>query len=324
MKQNLNDILISPSDKHIYLLHASPECYSYVIFSLELLQKKIINAVKYQFQADRYFKFAEIDKILDNDSLFSEQNIIELNFKTKPTVAQENDLLKVIAKINENSYLFITTEKLSAFSNAWCKKINEMGSIIGLSEDDTPIVIRHLLQESKLTIEPKALNLLLELNAGNIPALMQEITRLTFLCPENHKITVADIESTDNAEYNVYSLSNTYLSGDLAKSRKILDNIFQEPGDAILITWMINEDVKKLLKIKARLKDGANIHTAVSELRTWGEAVNHLKNASGRISYSSLLNILDMLANLDMSIKGVQSTPPEIILLQIIQTLCKK
>lgn len=324
MKQNLNDILARPSDKHIYLLHASPECYSHVMFSLKQLQKALTSAIKYQFQADRYFKFAEIDNILDNDSLFAEQNIIELNFKTKPTIAQENDLLKIMAKINENSYLFIMTEKLTTFSSSWCKKINEIGSIIGLSEADTTVVIQNLLQEAKLTIDNTALNLLLELNLGNIPALMQEITRLTFLCAENHKITVADIESTNNAEYNVYALSNAYLSGDLAKSNKILDNIYQEPGDAILISWMINEDVKKLLKIKARLKDGTNINTAISELRVWGDAVNNLKIASGRISYNTLLNVLDMLANLDMSIKGVQSTPPKIILQKTIETLCKK
>lgn len=324
MKQNLNDLLSLNNDNNIYVLHSAPACYPYVVFLLDRLQKNLSNTTKYQFQVDRYFKFNDIDNILDNGSLFAEQNIIELNFKTKPLMNQEEELLKLINRIDDNSFLFITTDKLTSTSSKWLKKIDEVGIIVGVNETDTGIIVRNLLQTAKLTIDNTAMSLLLELNAGNIPELMQEINRLTFLCPENHTITINDIQSSDNAQYNIYELSNAYLAGDIHKSRKILDNIYHESADAILIMWMINEDIKKLLKIKAKLKDNININTAIGELRVWGDTINNLKIASNRVSYNSLLEILDKLANLDMSIKGVYNTPPQTILVKILEVLCLK
>jgi DNA polymerase III subunit delta len=324
MKQNLNDLLASTTENRVYLLHSPESCSIHLTFLLERLQKKIFPTTKYQFQVDRYFKFAEIDNILDNISLFAEQNIIELNFKTKPLASQEEDLLKLIKRIDTNSFLFITTDKLSATSSSWIKKINEIGIVIGILDTDTVPIIHYLLKEAKIAIDTPALNLLLELNHGNIPELMQEINRLILLHHENYIITVDDIQKVDNAIYNIYTLSNAYLAGDLAKSQEILENIFREAADAILIMWIMNEDVKKLLKIKAKLKAGTNLTTAITELRIWGDAINNFKIGARRISYNTLLEVLDMLANLDMNIKGVKNDSPKLLLLTIIKTLCKK
>lgn len=324
MKLNLNDALTSVQKSRVYVLHGTEECYPYISFALDKIQKSITNVVKHQFQVDRYFKFDEVNSLLDNVSLFTEQNLIDLNFKTKPTLAQEEDLIKLINKIDENSFLFITTDKLTNTTSNWLKAANEAGSVIAVSESDTASIISYMCSESKLKINNSALNLLLELNSGNIPELMQETTRLTHLYPDNYEISVNDIQSSDNVQYNIYQLSNAYLSGNLAQSQKILDNIYHEAADAILITWLINEDIKKLLKIKARQKDKINIDRAISELRVWGDAITNLKIATNRISYNSLLDALDQLSILDMAVKGINNENVYIVLLQIIELMCSK
>lgn len=325
MKLNLSDALNAKNNaSHIYVFHAVEECYPYINFAVDKIQKGISNVVKHQFQVDRYFKFDEVNSLLDNVSLFAEQNLIDLNFKTKPTAAQENDLVKLINKIDDNSFLFITTDKLTGAASSWLKAANDLGTVIAVTEEDTSTIISYMCRESNLKISNSALNLLLSLNSGNIPELMQEITRLTLLHPENHEISASDIQSSDNAQYNIYQLSNAYLSGDLAHSQKILDNLYHEPADAILITWIISEDIRKLIKIKARVKDKVSVDKAISELRVWGDAISNLKKASNRISYNNLLDVLDKLSLLDMAVKGINNESVYLALLQIIKTICSK
>ena len=325
MKQNLSDILTASVDKqsNIYVLHGVESHYAYIRFVLDHLQYKLENVNKFQFQVDRYFKFDGIHHLLDNGSLFAEQNLIELNFKTKPTSAHEEELVKLLAKLDCNSHLFITTDKLTSTTNSWMKKVNEVnGVIIAVNESDTLPIINYLLKTAHLTINKNALNLLLELNSGNVPELMQEINRLILLYPQNHEISVNDIQGLNNSTYNVYQLSNAYLSGNLEMSQKILAQIYTEAADAILILWIINEDLKKLLKIKAKLKENLNINAAISELRVWGDAIHNLKTASSRLSYNNLLEILEILSELDMVIKGVGEGDIQTILNRILKKIC--
>lgn len=322
MQQNLSDLFKNTQQHNVFLMHNAEEYAPFTEFAKTFLQKPFESTVKYQFHVDRFFKFTELSTILDNASLFAEKNLIELYFKTKPTANQENDLLSLIKHIDDNSYLFIFTDKLSALSSAWIKEVDSRGVVVAIKEIDTVSVIKKILEEHNLQIEQAALNQLLELHTGNPAELMQEITRLSLFYPPNHKISHQDIQKTDNSQYNIYQLSGAYLAADLAKSIAVLDNLYTEPADAILITWVINEDLKKLLKLKAMLKKGISVSSAITQLKVRFDTAKYLQDAEKRLSYASLLEIQDLLANLDLVVKGLKKSDPKVILSKIIKLLC--
>lgn len=324
MIQNLNNLLKEKTAAQICLIHAPDTCYPYVNFTLQYLYTQFGEVNRYKFVADRYFSFAEIHQILGNNSLFAEKNLIEISYKTKPTVAQADELNNLLERVDADTFFIVTTDKLTSLTSAWAKTFNQRGSIIGITEADTPTIIKHMITEAGLKINSAAQNLLTGLNQSNLAQLMQELNKLILLYPKGHEISVNDIQSFDNSQYNIYQLSAAYLSGDLKQSLKILDNIYTEPADAILIMWVINDDVRKLIKLKAKLKDKMNINDAIGELKVWGVAINNLKTASARVQYPTLMQLLESLATLDMMIKGVLNGDVRLHLTEMLTTLCKK
>lgn len=306
------------------LIHTSEDCYPLVNYAINALKDRLTNYTSYKFIAERYFDYTEVRQIISNLSLFGEKNYIEINYKTKPTLEQQSQLLSLLNTLDTNTLLLITTDKLNKkeITTAWIEKINDLGVVLSLSPLDAKIAVNHQLHQAKLNIESKALDFLLELNQFNLGELFQEINKITWCYPEGTTLTIADMQQIDNSQYNVYQLSNAYLAGDLKRSLKILDNLHQAPEDAILIMWMISEDLRKLIKLKAKLKQNLNSYQALQELKVWGEAVTNLTLAEKRLSYTKLLQLFDNLTQVDLIIKGVIQGTVKQQLTQILLNLC--
>lgn len=184
--------------------------------------------------------------------------------------------------------------------------------------------MKHKLQQHSLSINNNALNMLQQQNQDNLSQLIQEINQFTLLYPNGHEISLDDVQqhSIDNSVYNIYQLNNAYLSGNLGQSMLILDNIYQKPEDAILLLWLINEDIKKIIRLKAKLKQGISFSQITQDLKIWGNMTHLYQNIERRINYALLLTILDDLANLDMSIKGVIDKDIKQQLIHITHNLC--
>ena len=72
------------------------------------------------------------------------------------------------------------------------------------------------------------------------------------------------------ARYDVFQLPLAMLSGDAARVRKTIIGLEAE-GEAIpLVLWVITEELRMLLRVKAHVEAGRPFSTAARENRLWG------------------------------------------------------
>jgi DNA polymerase-3 subunit delta len=303
------------------------DSYPLVDYTLRHIQQKLQHSTRYKFIADRYFKYSEVRQIINNGNLFGDTTYIEISYKTKPTIEHQNELISIINTLDSHTTLIINTDKLNKkdYTAAWVKLIASVGWVLNVGEDDSNTIIRYQLQLANLSITKRALDCLGQLNQANTSQLLQTITHLTLLYPEGHEISEDDVKqnSIDSSQYNIYQLSHAYLEGDILLGLKILDNIYQKPEDAILILWLLADDVKKLIRLKASLKQKLSFSQIAEELRIWGNLLSLWQNAERRLNYATLVELLDDLANLDMMIKGVLNGNVQQQLTNLIIKLCK-
>lgn len=311
---------------HGILIHANTDDYPLADFVLQQLKTRLDNYHKQYFTADRFFNFSGVEDLINNISLFDQPNYIQVNFKTKPNAEQQKQLIALLDKLDEHNFLVIICDKLNKTdqNTKWFKEVANKSITLGISSFDAEFLISHLLGQHKLKINREAIQTLINQNEGNLSQLLNEANKLTLAVPNGQTIGVNEIAAltTDNAQYNIYQLSTSYLSGNLAKSIKILDNLYQDSSDAILIMWVLQEDIKRLLKIKNKLKTIPNIRQVMQEMRLWGESVDKLPLAEKRLNYRTLIEIYETLAQLDMSIKGVLHLDIKLLLTVVIKGMC--
>ena len=322
--QNLSDYLSAKLMANLVIISSPEESYALVNHIISHLRPK--DAQNYKFIADRSFNFKDINDILNSGSLFNDKTYIEINYKTKPTIPHQNELLNIANELNNNTYILITTDKLAKtdYQAPWMKLAKAW--YININDNSATEIVKHILNSNGLSIANQALTLLLELNQKNSNQLIQEITKLCLLFERGHQISLDDIKThaLNNSLYNVYQLNNAYLSGNLKQAIAILSNIYIKTEDAILIQWLINEDIKKLIRLKSKLQQKYSFNEVAGELKIWGSNSHLYQNAVGRLSYSLLINIVDDIALLDMAVKGIVDKDIQLQLVNILTKICSK
>lgn len=325
---NLLTSLLNPSANlgRAVILHSSADYIPLSDIVNNSIAHKFNASHTLTFNADRFFDFAQITDVTSNGSLFDEHTFIRLNFGGKPNASQQKSLIQVLEQLDKNTFLLISCDKLTKTEqkSAWVKTVMTCGLILEIAESQVVTIVQDMFKWQNVTIAHDALNLLINQNQGNIAQLVQETKLLLLAIPNGQTVDINKIQelTTDNAQYNIYQLSKSYLSGNLDNSIKILNNLYQAPEDAILIAWVIHEDVKRLLKIKSKLRSQNNIQSIIRELGLWGESVQMLPVAEKRLSYNRLLSLYNDLATLDMSIKGVKGNDVGLHLTQIVKSFC--
>lgn len=314
---------IEPENKPL-LIHASSDNYPLVDFVLHQLRAKISHYHKQYFTAERFFDFATIEAMSNNASLFEQPNYIQINFKTKPDSKQGKGLLKLLGTLQPQDFLVIVCDKLNKTdqNTSWFSAFADR--VLFLSNVDAEFLVSYRLGQYNLQSTNEAMVQLIKQNQGNLASLLNEAHLLSIAATPGDIIDITTVAklTNNNAQHNIYQLSTAYLSGNLAESIRILDNLYHENSDAILIMWVLLEDTKRLLKIKSKLKTGASMRQIIQEMGLWGASVNELPKALKRLNYKTLIEIYELLAQLDMAIKGVLNLAPRLLLVTIITRMC--
>ena len=321
--------LSSKSLAKIYVLSSDEDSYPLLNFANSLVKANLpTDCVKYNFVADRYFKFDTVIQILQNGNLFATHNLIEISYKNKPVIEQQGQILEILAKLTENDTIIISTDKLDKkdLSSKWIQEIiNNDGLVCNLNQDDITTVLQIKLKQYKLELDLVAKEMILNMNHGNSLQLLSDIDKLSYLYDEGSKLTATDIAThlLDNTLYSTFQLSPTYLSGNLNKSITIFNNIYQVVGDSVLICWVITEDLRKLLKLKGLIKQGNTEQQSIRNLRLWGDSVQTIPLAHQRLGYGILLELLDDISKIDLIIKGVIAGDLRLEFLQVLTKFCR-
>ncbi len=324
---NLNNILNSKLKK-VYLIYDNEEYYSLVDYVVTSLKTNFAPTNINSYSVDRYFNYQQIFDLINTQSLFHDKNYFELKYQTKPTVEHQQYLIKLIDMLDDYSLLIITTNKLTKkdIGLEWVKQVNKHGLSVSITNNNIHDIINYKLNQKNITIDATAIDELISLNQNNTVILLNIINQLEILFPLKSHITNKDIieYNQNNSQYNIYELSNAYLNGDITTALRILHNIYEKPEDAILIMWLITEDIRKLIKIKNLQKKKLPFNQIVEQLKIWGSATALWQKSSNRLSYQHLIAIFNLLSQLDMVVKGLKADDSKLLLGLIIKQICAK
>lgn len=258
------------------------------------------------------FNWAILRDAQHSGSLFGDKKIIELRLPSgKPGKDGGEALKQMCAHLSSDVRIMLTLPRLdkTAKSSVWFKALNSNADVldiaaVGLAQ--LPRFIAERLKHNQQTASPAALQLMAQQFEGNLIAAHQEIQKLALLFPTG-ALSDDDIQKSifNVARYDVFSLSEALLSGDVARVCRMIEGLRAEGESIVLVQWALIEDIRTLTALKIDVQNGGNIHHLMREKRVWGAREKVMPTAVNALSLVFLKNVLARTFELDKITKGL-------------------
>jgi DNA polymerase-3 subunit delta len=325
LQQILNKVNLGANNGSIVLIEVAEECFVIASTVVDCIIESCQDIIVKYLVCDKNFSYQTIREYNRSGSLFGDKDFIVAKYQgnSRPTQDQLKEIQLLASELLDQDRavekLVIICEKFD-YKQKKTKLYNNLidivdSIVINGDQKDLLLWAKYLLNKSQIMIEDKALSYLIHLNINNIQQLHQNVLQLGYLylhhniLESKYTISLQDVTDfvTNNSKHNVFMLSQAYLNGNLKEAISILEELNNSTENSILIIWMLTDDVRKMLAIKSIIQNNPrpSLQNISAELHIWGDRVVNLLNASRRISYKTLLDILDELATIDLITKGV-------------------
>jgi DNA polymerase-3 subunit delta len=258
------------------------------------------------------FKWDAVLAANANLGLFGARKLIDLRIPSgKPGVEGAKVLEACSARLNPDHTMLVTLPKLdrATQSSAWFSALKNAGVSIAvhpLERDELPQWISARLARQGQRAARETLAFLADRCEGNLMAARQEIEKLGLLLPEG-EIKAEEVERavTDVARYDVFQLSEAWLSNDAARALRIIAALEAEGEGIQLLLWQLGEDIHALASVLEATASGTPIAAAVRNARVWGKRQAAMERAARTFKSGTIPPLLAALARLDALSKGI-------------------
>ncbi len=247
-----------------------------------------------------------------NLGLFGTRKLVDLRIPSgKPGVDGAKALEFCATHPNPDQTLLVTLPRLdrATQASAWFSALADAGVAIAvapLARDELPAWIGARFALQKQRVAPETLAFLAERCEGNLLAARQEIEKLGLLLPEG-ELDADTVERavTDVARYDVFQLSEAWLTGDRARALRIIAALEAEGEGIQLLLWQLGEDIRALAFVLEAAASGAPVAAAIRNARVWGKRQAAMERAARRLDSDAMAPLFAALARLDALSKGI-------------------
>jgi len=243
-------------------------------------------------------------------SLFAEKRIFEIRMENaKPGDKGSKALVEYASAPPDDILLLVVCKKLdrSQQNSKWAKALSNAGGHIQV----WPIEPKHLsrwldqrLKRHNISADQDALFLLAERVEGNLLAAQQEVEKLALLVEGRLDLNTLQNMVTDSARFDVFSLADRMLAGDVNNALRTLDGLHEEGTEATLISWTLIRELRQLLKIHDAITHGSSLENAIRQAGVWSKKQPLVHRAAKRLSPEALKRLLVLAGEADRQIKG--------------------
>ena len=275
---------------------------------------------------ETHFDWSLLREAASSGSLFSSLKWLEIRIPSgKPGTEGGEALQSLAADLPPDTVILVILPKLdkTQLSSKWFLALDKVGICIenkAITRDKMPawLAARLALQGQSLSAE--ASDFFVNLVEGNVLAAKQEVDKLAILEPQG-QLDLAAIERavTNVARFDVFKLSEAWMSGDRARIERMLAGLEAEGETPVLLIWSLAEDIRTLIKLAAGLKQGKSRQELERDLRLWGDKQTLFPAALKRIGAKNLMSALQCCAQIDRQIKGAESGNPWMTLRDLMQ-----
>lgn len=260
------------------------------------------------------FDWQELLHAAGSMGLFADLKLLEIHIPGgKPGKTGGDALQELAGRLPEDTAVVLMLPKLerAQMQAKWFAALAKHGVVLeakAVSGAALPQWIQGRLKQAGLEIEADALSLFAERVEGNLLAAKQEIDKLALLHPRGHLLNMADAEAAvaNVARFDVFQLAGAWMSGDAARTARLLEGLEADGEEPVMLLWALAEDIRILIRLTAALKQGQSVQSVRNSLRLWGDKQTLAPMAVRRISIARLLAALQDCAKIDCMIKGAE------------------
>jgi len=279
------------------------------------------------YTAESGFDWNQLTRAARSLSLFSARRLIEVRVpNSRPGEAGSRALAEMAAAPEPDTVILVITGRLdrSAQESAWVKALDQAGIMIYAREippAQLPAWIETRLRARGLTASADIVQRLAYHMEGNLLACAQEIDKLALRCRDG-QASAADLEASlsDNARFDVYSLTDCALAGDAAGALRRLHAVEAAGGEPILVLWAVARELRALVPPALALAAGRPEGQALGGV--WASRRALVAGASRRLGPDALLTLVQQAAAVDRIIKGRRPGKPWAALERLLLGLC--
>ena len=308
--------------RSLYILHGDEP----------LMQQEAADAIRASARAQGYtersvhtvsgahFDWSEVLAAGGSLSLFADKQIVEVRIPSgKPGKEGSTALQQLAASAqgNDSTLTLVLLPRLDAATRkgAWFGALENGGVSIQIDPVDRnalPQWIAQRLQQQGQSVAKgeegqRTLQFFADRVEGNLLAAHQEIQKLGLLYPAG-ELSQAQVESAvvNVARYDVFKLSESVLSGQVARVQRMLDGLQAEGEAAVLVHYTIAEDIRAMKRVKDAMTAGKPLPMALREQRVWGPRERLFERLLPRMTESHLNGLLQAAHQVDGIVKGLK------------------
>jgi DNA polymerase-3 subunit delta len=249
----------------------------------------------------------------DSLSLFSSRQLIELRLAGgKPGVEGAEAITQYCAQPSPDVVLLISSGKLDGktLQTGWVKAIEVQGVLVQvwpLKSSDMAAWIMARLQVRGLNAAPEAVRLLADRVEGNLLAAAQDIDKLALLSG-GQILGVREVLAAvgDSARYDLFSLPDSALAGDAARTVRMLRGLRDEGVEPVLICWNLTRELRAL----NLLAQGRRPEENIRGYKMFGQRESLLQAAARGLGAEKLKRLLREAIRIDRVVKGAAQGQP--------------
>lgn len=258
------------------------------------------------------FNWNDLYHAAGNMSLFGGRTLIDLRVPTgKPGREGSAALQEYCARPSPDSLLLVTMSEVDwrDEKSAWMGALASAGAVVKLLSPalaELPAWLAGRLRRQQQSATADGLRFIAERVEGNLLAAHQEILKLGVLYPPGALSLEQIREAVLNvARYDLDSLREAMLAGDVARLTRTLDGLQQEGEAPLLVLWAMTEEVRLLAQIGAGLARCQPLDALLKDARLWGTRQGLIKRALQRVDGERAATALVHAARIDRMIKGI-------------------
>ncbi len=267
-----------------------------------------------------HFDWSEVLAAGGSMSLFAEKQLLEIRIPTGKPGKEGSPMIQQLAQAAEGNDTTLTLFILPRLDTAtkkgaWFGALDQFGVTVQIDSLDRAQLPQWIAQRLKLQGQSvvagqegqSCLQFFADRVEGNLLAAHQEIQKLGLLYPAG-ELTMSQVESAvlNVARYDVFKLSESVLSGQMARVQRMLDGLQAEGEAAVLVHYALAEDIRALKRVKDAMAQGKPLPMALREQRVWGVREKQFERVLPRLSASRLAQLLQNAHQVDGIVKGLR------------------
>jgi len=267
-----------------------------------------------------HFDWSEVLAAGGSMSLFADKQLLEIRMPTGKPGKEGSPMIQQLAQAAEGNDTTLTLFILPRLDTAtkkgaWFGALDQFGVTVQIDSLDRAQLPQWIAQRLKLQGQSvvagqegqSCLQFFADRVEGNLLAAHQEIQKLGLLYPAG-ELTMSQVESAvlNVARYDVFKLSESVLSGQMARVQRMLDGLQAEGEAAVLVHYALAEDIRALKRVKDAMAQGKPLPMALREQRVWGVREKQFERVLPRLSASRLAQLLQNAHQVDGIVKGLK------------------